>query len=82
MKTRFEVTEETTLKDLDHWMDLRPSITDVRIRRPKGDPVTPTRGYRAIFEISNETPVMGEPKDSLADALNSAVSHVEDLFPL
>lgn len=79
---RFVVTEHTTLEDLDRWMELRPNIETARLRRPKGDPVSPTRGYRAIFEVTNESPIMGESGVSLVEALRSAVSHVEELFPL
>lgn len=82
MATKFKVTAETTLGALDQWMGLRPSITTTRVRQSIVNPVTRTRGYRAIFEISNEVPVMGDSADSLAEALDSAVRHVEDLFPL
>lgn len=81
-KPRFTVTNSTTLEALDEWMALRPNIDAARLRRPKGDPVDPPRGYRAIFEFTNETPVMGESKPSLVEALDSAVAHVEELFPL
>jgi hypothetical protein len=79
---RFIVTDDTTMRDLYKWMDLRPTLKTVRIRKPNGDPVSPTRGYRVIFEITNDTPVMSEPQPSMVEALNSAVANVEDLLPL
>ena len=79
---RFSVTETTTLVELDNWMGLRPNIETAKIIRPKGDSLDPTRGYRAIFEVSNNSSVIGESSSSVVKALDSAVSHIEELFPL
>ena len=78
----FRVIGSTTVDELDGWLELRPNIESLKLRRPNGDPVKPTRGYRAMIEIVHENAVVSDPRDSLIEALDSVVTQVEELFPL
>jgi hypothetical protein len=80
--SKLKVTNNTTLGDFNQWMELRPNIKSARLRRPNGDLASPTRGFRVFFDLTNGSPVMGGSKESLIEAIDSAVTHIEDLFPL
>jgi hypothetical protein len=80
--TKFRVTNNTTLEQLEGWLDLRPNIEALRIRKPSKSQKDPMNRYRAIIILTDETPVMGEPFDSLIEAVSSVVDYVDDLFPL
>lgn len=76
------VTGSTTLSDLDNWLERKPNITTIRLRRPNGDSVASSGGYRALAElIGNEPAIVGDPSASLVEALSSMVDYVEERFP-
>ena len=76
------VTGSTTLSDIDNWLERKLNVTTLRLRRPNGDPASPSGSYRAIAElVGNEPAIIGEPSASLVEAVSSMVDYVEERFP-
>lgn len=76
------VTGSTTLSDLSNWVERKPNIATIRLRRPNGESGPPSGCYRALAElIGKESAIIGEPSESLVEAISSMVDKVEDRFP-
>lgn len=81
MSEHFRVTGLTTFDEFDTWLGSKPAITAVRLRKPNSSKATPNRGYLALAELTEGPAILGEPSGSLVEAVDSMISHIEELFP-
>lgn len=75
MPEHFQVTGRTTFDEFSSWLDSKLAVNTVRLRKPKN------RGYLALAELTEGPAILGEPSESLVEAVNSMVGCVEELFP-
>ena len=76
------VTGSTTLSDLDNWLERKPNVVLIRLKRPNEASNTTNLGYRAVAElVGNEPAIIGESSESLVEAISAMVDCVEVLFP-
>jgi hypothetical protein len=81
MPESFRVTGKTTFDEFSSWVGRKPAISTIRLRSPQSNKVTPNRGYLALAELFEGQAILGEPSESLVEAVDSMVSNVEELFP-
>jgi hypothetical protein len=81
MPEHFQVTERTTIEELDSWLEIKPAIATIRLRTPNSRRVTQNKGYLALAELTEGPAILGETSESLVKAVNSMVLNVEELFP-
>jgi hypothetical protein len=74
MPAAFKVTGHTTLDEFSAWLESKPAIDTIRLRKHQD------RGYIALAEIVEGQAILGEPSESLVETLDSMVSNVEELF--